>query len=189
MPWKRSRTDISFYYVGESGSPFTFADSSVDRRSDLNADGSASNDPIYVPTNSADTSEIVFSDNPQEQAAAFETFIDRTPCLRRQRGRIMERNSCRGPWVNTSNLSVRQSILATGQHDLTVQLEVFNLLNLLNRSWGLFRVPNKSILQHVGQTTGTPSTPIFRFNEGAAHGSTENLESAYQLQLSMRYSF
>jgi hypothetical protein len=190
IPWRQSKTDISFYYVGESGTPFTFADSALDGRSDLNADGSGANDPIYVPINATDTSEIVFSsDAPVSQAVAFEEFINRTPCLRRQRGTIMQRNSCRGPWVNTSNLSLRQSIRATAQHDLMVQLEVFNLLNLLNPSWGLFRIPNKSILQHVGQTRGSPSSPIFRFNEVAARNSTQNLESGYQLQLSMRYSF
>lgn len=189
-PWKRWKTDFSLYYIGESGTPFTFGDSTAGGLGDLNADGTSANDPIYVPRDATDLSEIVFAgiDSPA-QGAAFEAFIRKTPCLRRQRGTIVGRNSCRGPWVNTSNASLRQSLRAIGAHDLSLQVEVFNVLNLLNPSWGLFRVPKATLLQHVGQTLGTSTQPIFYFNAASAGASTENLESAYQLQLSLRYSF
>jgi hypothetical protein len=189
-PWTRWKTDLSLYYIGESGSPFTYGDSSAQGLGDLNADSTSANDPIYVPRDANDQSEIVFSgDNVAVQAAAFEQFISETPCLRSQRGRIVARNSCRGPWVNTMNASLRQSFEAFTGRDVSLQLEVFNVLNLLNRSWGLFRVPNPWVLQHVGQTTGSPSQPVFHFNAAYAATSTQNLESGYQLQLSLRYSF
>ena len=189
-PWSRWKTDISLYYVGESGTPFTFIDSSAAGLGDLNADGTSANDPIYVPSNASDPSEIVFAGNDAPtQAAAFEKFIDDTPCLRRQRGRIVARNSCRGPWVNTSNASVRQSLQTIGGHDVSLQLEVFNLLNLLNSSWGLMRLPNQTILQHVAQTSGAAPQPVFHFDAANAGASTQNLESGYQLQLSLRYNF
>ena len=190
-PWKRWKTDISLYYIGESGTPFTFGDSTaVVGLGDLNADGTSLNDPIYVPLNANDPSEVVFNgSDAATQAAAFETFIRNTPCLRRQRGSIMARNSCRGSWVNTSNASVRQSLQTIGGHNVSMQLEVFNVLNLLNSSWGLLRVPNPTILQQVAQTSGTASQPIFHFDAASAGTSTQNLESGYQLQLSLRYSF
>src|SRR5204862_4694750 len=94
-PWRRWATGVSLYYVGESGMPFTFTDSSAaaatQPNGDLNADGSNANDPIYVPRNAADTAEIVFQGTAADvarQQAALESFIARTPCLRRQRGRI-----------------------------------------------------------------------------------------------------
>jgi TonB-dependent receptor-like protein/carboxypeptidase family protein len=189
-PWKRWKTDISLYYVGESGTPFTFGDSTPMLMGDLNADGTSANDPIYVPRNANDPSEVVFAgSDAATQAAAFEKFIRDTPCLRRQRGTIVARNSCRSPWVNTSNASIRQSLQAARGHDVSLQLEVFNLLNLLNSSWGLLRLPNEKILQHAGQTTGTAAQPVFRFDAANAGTSTQNLESGYQLQLSLRYSF
>ena len=188
-PWKRWKTDISLYYVGESGTPFTFGDSTAGGLGDLNADGTSADDPIYVPRNAADVSEIVFDSSDSTQAAAFEQFIRDTPCLARQRGRIMARNSCRGHWVNTSNFSVRQSLQAIGGHDLSAQLDVFNVLNLLSPSWGLFRVPDETLLQHTGQTSGPFSQPVFHFDPATAGMSTQNLESGYQLQLSLRYSF
>jgi hypothetical protein len=189
-PWRRWKTDISLYYIGESGTPFTFGDSTPQGMGDLNADGTAANDPIYVPRNANDPSEIAFAGNDAPmQAAAFEKFIRDTPCLRRQRGRIVARNSCRGRWVNSSNASVRQSLQTIRGHDVSLQLEVFNLLNLLNSSWGLLRLPNQTILQHVRQTSGTAPQPVFHFDAANAGTSTRNLESGYQLQLSLRYNF
>ena len=186
-PWKRWTTDLSIYYIGESGTPFTYGDSSAATRGDLNADGTNVNDPIYVPRNGTDPSEIMLGI--PAQGEALENFIRDTPCLRRQRGAIIARNSCRGPWVNTSNASLRQSLRAIGEHDLSLQLEVFNVLNLLNSSWGLFRVPNTVLLQHVRQTSDASPQPVFAFDAETAGSNTRNVESGYQLQLSLRYSF
>jgi hypothetical protein len=189
-PWKRSKTDLSLYYIGESGTPFTFGDSTPAGLGDLNADGTSANDPIYVPRNTSDPSEIVFSGRDSTtQAAAFDKFIRDTPCLRRQRGAIVARNSCRGPWVNTMNAAIRQSLRTVRGRDLSVQLDVFNLLNLLNSSWGLLRLPNQNLLQHVGQTQGSAPQPLFHFDAASAGTNTQNLESGYQLQLSLRYGF
>ena len=194
-PWKRWPTDVSVTYIGESGVRYTYVDSSATPGfGDLNADGTSANDPIYVPRNAADTTEIMFDTRPGQdvrgQQAAFEEFIAGTPCLRRQRGRIVERNSCLSPWVHTSQVSLRQG-LPTWGHRVTLQLDVFNVLNLLSPRWGLVRAPNVNALEHVGQTSGAPnvSRSIFRFNPGLQRYSTANAESSYQLQLAARYSF
>lgn len=189
-PWKRWTTDVSLYYIGESGTPFTFGDTAAARFGDLNADGTSANDPIYVPRDATDPSEITLGGvDPIAQGAALEQFIERTSCLRRQRGTIVARNSCRGPWVNTSNAAIRQSLQAITGRDLSLQLDVFNVLNFLNSSWGLFRDPNTALLQHVGQTRDASPQPVFTFDAANAGTSTKNLESGYQVQLSMRYSF
>jgi hypothetical protein len=189
-PWKRWKTDVSLYYIGESGTPFTFGDSTAAAMGDLNADGTSANDPIYVPRNARDPSEIVFAGKDSAtQGLAFEHFIRDTPCLRRQRGTIVARNSCRAPWVNTSNASVRQSLQSIGGHEVSLQIEVFDLVNLFNPSWGLVRIPSETILQHVRQTAGPAPQPVFHFDAASAGTSTQNLESGYQLQLSLRYSF
>jgi hypothetical protein len=190
--WRHRTTDISLYYVGESGAAFTYGDSTATagKSGDLNADGTAADDPIYVPRNAMDATEMVFagSDSAQ-QARDFETFIRGTPCLRRQRGQILARNSCRAPWVNTSNLSVRQSLPAIGGHAASLQVELFNVLNLLDPSWGRLEVPNAWILQYAGRTqVGGSPQPLFRFNASNTRGY-QNAESSYQFQISLRYSF
>jgi len=193
-PWTRWPTDISAIYTGESGVRYTYFDSTASGLGDLNADGTNANDPIYVPRNAADTTEIRFSGTPQDvatQQAAFERFIQGTACLRRQRGRIVERNSCAAPWIHTSQLSVRQALPSTWGHRLSLQLDVFNVLNLLRSRWGLVRTPNVNVLQHVGQTAGPPnvSQSIFRFDRTLRRYGAANAESSYQLQLAARYSF
>jgi hypothetical protein len=193
-PASRWPTGIWIYYVGEAGAPFTYTDSTVaPTRGDLNADGTNSNDPIYVPRNALDPAEITFAGADSAlQRQAFESLISRTPCLRQQRGRIMARNSCRGPWVHTANVALRQwlPVPRSGDDAFSVDVEIFNVLNLLNPHWGLVRIPNTVALQHVGQKlTLTPSEPIFRFDTARRAYSTDNVESAYQIQLALRYRF
>jgi len=205
-PWTRWSTDVSFYYVGESGSPFTYLAGGIGRRGDLNADGSNANDPVYVPRDATDPEEIQFSgrsdaagadNSPEAQAervlrqqTAFEAFIEDTPCLRRQRGRILERNSCREPWTNTVIASIRQAI-PLGSHVLEAELQAFNVLNLLNGDWGRRRVAAPRLLEHVGQTPAPPeiSQPLVRFDAARPAWTTLQTESAFQLQLAARYRF
>ena len=205
-PWSRWSTELSFYYVGESGSPFTFVAWGVSGRGDLNADGSNVNDPIYVPRDAGAASEIRFSgrsdapgadNSPPAQSArelaqqiAFDAFIESTPCLRRNRGQILERNSCREPWSNTTVATVRQSI-PLARRVIVAQLDMFNLLDLVHREWGLRRVASPAVLEHVGQTPGDieESQPVFRFDAGAPKWTTVAAESSFQLQLGLRYRF
>jgi hypothetical protein len=193
-PWRRWPTRLALYYVGESGSPFTYLATGLDRRGDLNADGSSANDPIYVPRSALDTGEIRFEPTEAataaEQASAFDRFIDETACLRRQRGRIVERNSCREPWTHTSIASVRQGI-PVGRRELEVELDFFNLLNLLDGGWGRYRLARPGVLEHVGQTPGEggSSQPVFRFDGTRTRWETLPAESVFQVQVAMRYRF
>ena len=176
-------------------------------RGDLNADGSNANDPIYVPRSALDPAEIRFAPDDRQvsvpgggtrterltetrQAEAFERFIDGTPCLRRQRGRILERNSCREPWSHTTVASVRQAIPLAGR-GLEAQLDVYNLLNLLRSDWGQYRIANPALLEHAGQTPGPTETsqPVFRFNPNSPRWTILPAESSFQLQLALRYRF
>jgi hypothetical protein len=187
-PSSRWATGFSFYYVGESGSPFTYR-----AVGDLNADGSGANDPIYVPRSAYDTSEIRFSGTAQqvvEQQAAFERFVGSRSCLTAQRGRIMARNSCREPWTHTTIASLRQAV-SVGGRTLETQLDVFNVLDLLNVDGGRYRVAEPRVLTLVRQTPGPPETAqsVFRFDPVRAGWRTLATESAFQLQLAVRWRF
>ena len=57
--WKGRTTDVSLFYVGESGTPFTYGDSTAGKfTGDLNADGTSADDPIYVPRDATKPAEI-----------------------------------------------------------------------------------------------------------------------------------
>jgi hypothetical protein len=78
-----------------------------------------------------------------------------------------------------------------------VELQVFNLLNLLHRRWGEYRIANgrtdvaaPALLEHVGQDGTASAHPVFRFRTTApSPWRAEPLESAYQLQFVVRYRF
>jgi hypothetical protein len=200
-PWRRARTDLSFYYVGGSGLPYTYVAGGAQGRGDLNADGAVGNDPIYIPRSSADTSEIRFTGSAAQVAAQqteFDRFIDTASCLRQQRGRIMSRNSCRTPWMNLTNLSVRQALPTRQAQAFALELQVFNVLNLLDRRWGRVQLPTGAVptstnqvalLTQVGETTGSAAEPIYRFDATMHRYNSENYDTYYQIQLAVRYTF
>ena len=203
-PWSRAPTTLSFYYVGESGRPFTYVAYGTLGRGDLNADGSSTNDPIYVPRDAMDASELPISgmsdstgadnslaakaERERTQRTALEAFVARTSCLRRQRGRILERNSCREPWSNTTSASLRQ-VIPVGARSAEIQLDVFNVLNLVNASWGRRREALPALVEHAGQADGPTSQPMFRLNAAGTGWTTVASESLFQLQLAARYRF
>jgi hypothetical protein len=72
-----------------------------------------------------------------------------------------------------------------------LELDAFNLLNLLNDTWGRYRVARNRVLDHVGQTSNATgsSQPTFRFDPTRTEWETLSAESAFQLQVAARYRF
>jgi len=189
-------TTVSLIYNGSSGIPYNFV-----YFSDMNGDGLTANDPIYIPKDVNDPNEITFADTKtttaDQQKAAFDNFINSNDCLKSQRGQIMARNSCTAPWTNVINVSLRQSLRAFGSQNLSLQLDIFNFGNLLNKKWGQYTtqysevsllglasgsagLPSGSLVNSQGVLTFDPNVKVFDFNR---------LESNYQMQLGLRYSF
>jgi outer membrane receptor protein involved in Fe transport len=204
-----SLTDVTLYYEGSSGVPFDYV-----TNGDLNGDLLNNNDLIYVPRDARDPNEIrigsvtggVFTQN-LNAARAFENFVAQQPCLDRQRGRIMERNSCRSPFQHRMDLSIRQGLPSIRGQRVSLQLDIFNLLNLVNHKWGQIRLPtlspfnnNQSALTQTARTAGSLATsqPVFTFDSQLYNATSLAPEgfkgrslgsSNYQVQLTMRYSF
>jgi Carboxypeptidase regulatory-like domain len=195
----RTKTDVSVFFIGESGVPFEYV-----YGNDMNGDNGSANDLVYVPKDAHDPAEILFSQNgnltPAMQADSVEAFIVSHECLNSQRGTIMQRNSCRTPWTKSVNLSARQSIPTLSGHNLILQLDVFNFLNLLNKNWGsqLFGSSNSPSFvtrrTWVQPTVGQPlklasgAQGVFNFTPFQQF-STTNASSNYALQLQLKYTF
>jgi hypothetical protein len=195
-------TTVSLIYTGASGIPYTFV-----YNSDMNGDGLTANDPIYVPKDVNDPNEIQFASSfkgsdgvtytAAEQAAKLDQFINSNDCLNSQRGQIMTRNSCTAPWTNTFNVSLRQSLRTLGSQNVSVQLDIFNFGNLLNNNWGRYTSTYGQV-NLLGGGTGNSGLPsgtlvnsqgVFNFNPAVQVFNYDRLESNYQMQLSLRYSF
>ncbi len=205
-PWTEAQTDITFFWEGMSGTPFTYT-----VNTDINGDGIIGNDPIYVPRNAADPSEIrigtgagtAFAPN-AAAAADFERFIAGQDCLDSQRGRIMDRNSCRSPWQNRMDVSIRQSLPAVRGQAATVQLDIFNVANFVNRDWGHLKLPplaanfpQQNILtvrQREASPLSNETANGYEFDSRLRTGDAFRPEGNqtrdfYQLQLSLRLAF
>jgi outer membrane receptor for ferrienterochelin and colicin len=203
--WKGLGTDVTMVYTGVSGAPHDYVyGSSGGSSSDLNADGYNTNDLFYVPNNALDPSEIQFrqqgSRSPATQAQDLENFINGSPCLRSQRGRIMTRNSCRNPFTHLVDVSVRQRLPAARFGDVSVQWDIFNFGNLLNKNWG--KAPftpatinsNVPLVTHVGWSSNDLKTavPIVQFTPPAGGEYAVSSTSAtnfWRSQLGLRIDF
>ncbi len=67
----------------------------------------------------------------------------------------------------------------------------FNVLNLLDAVLGARREAAPALLEHRSQTPGAMSDarPVFRFDATRPSWTTLRTESAFQLQLGLRYRF
>ena len=196
FPW---RMDVSLIYTGTSGAAFDFTHST-----DENADGSTANDLVYVPKNTADQNEILFTGynvpasaaDVTAQQVAMEKFINGSECLKNQRGQIMKRMSCRAPWRELYNVSLRQSLPSVRDHSVSLAVDIFNFANLVNSRWGQQKVavqqglPGVFLLSRTAVTTQNgKSVGVYRFNTGQTLVDVRNVDSNYRIQLSLRYAF
>jgi hypothetical protein len=200
FPWRSIPTDLSFSYVGQSGGPYTLIAGGGSGRGDLNADGSNTNDPIFLPNDA--TTEMEFADIPNgataaEQADAFNQYVSEDPCLAAQRGQIMRRNSCRNPWQNLLNVTLRQTLPRFGSHALTLEVGVFNLLNLLDEDGGRAKTVGGGVFSDVAilnaVAPGTGQGPqVFQFDPTQVtdrYRPTTSPTNSYQIQIGLRYAF
>jgi outer membrane receptor for ferrienterochelin and colicin len=209
LPWKKNQTDISMYMERMSGMSITYV-----TNNDINGDGINANDPIYVPLNAADPAETRigrgtgagFALNTAD-AQAFDRFISMQSCLDKQRGSIMKRNSCQAPMTRRMDINVRQTLVDMRGQQLSIQWDVFNFPNLINKKWGQNAFPilstfnNQAVLNTAGKTAGALDASLWNYNvpTGILNGvntlnspwSTNPNTAAnnYQMQLTVRYSY
>lgn len=127
---------------------------------DANGDGQTANDLIYVPANReeakghlvsdgfADNSGIMSGEDGciEEQAwenawQAMDKFIGQDDYLSKHRGEYTKRNGAVAPFANQLDLSISHDIIVPQrngrEHKLRFSFSIDNLLNLLNRDWGV----------------------------------------------------
>ncbi|WP_216680019.1 TonB-dependent receptor [Hymenobacter siberiensis] len=186
-------------YIARSGSPFSFV-----YEGDVNRDGSAKNDLVFVP---ADASQIQLADitNAQgtvlvsaaQQYAQLDQYIANDAYLATRRGTYAERNAARTPWTQQLDLRLiaKVPLTKTGSQRLEVSFDFINLGNLLNREWGLqYFVPNLNnsgyALMDFVRIDPVKNQPVFQFrNPTSTPWQTDPINSRWQGQVGVRYVF
>ena len=192
--WGRSQSGASLVFTGASGTPFTFV-----YASDANRDGSGSNDLIYVPKDEADARIVPLATDTRTAHdiwLALDSFIGSQPGLQGHRGMIAERNAGRTPWNKQLDLRLLHTLPVAGDHGIQLTLDVINLAALFGTTWGRqYFVPNENNYNfntlRVTKTDASGAPIGFSF-DGVPNNTPwqyDALNSRYQAQLGLRYSF
>ena len=177
---------------------------------DLNNDGLTSNDLIYVP---AAKEEIILeragtaAQDPRttdEIWNQLNSYIDQDDYLRTRRGKYAERNGALLPFYSKVDLNFTQDFYVNvhgKRNTIRFTMDIFNFSNLLNRNWGILKVPNRTNLlnflrvETAGANAGKPvfSFPYFdaanKIPLGSTFQNSTSQASRYQIQLGVRYIF
>jgi hypothetical protein len=135
MSWSKAffktyRTSVGLFYEGRRGKPYSWT-----FNNDLNGDGVAGNDLMYIPS-APGSGEVVFNGGAAEEER-FWNYVNAHPELSSSRGTIVSRNGSYSPWVNTFDLRLSQEVpgILSG-HKGMFMLDFLNVGNMINKRWG-----------------------------------------------------
>ena len=123
-----------------SGVPWT-----PEQGGDLNGDGERFNDrpfifaPEDLPVFVGSDTGIVATNKIAEQRLLYSQYLDENECVKKYVGRIIPRNTCRQPWFNHLDLSVRKTLRTMERQSLELSIDVFNVLNGIDKDLGTYR--------------------------------------------------
>ncbi len=179
---------------------------------DMNGDGVAGNDLLYVPADKsqmtfeefkgakADKSVITFTIDQQKDA--YEAFINQDKYLTTRRGKYAERNGGLFNFVSRFDFNLIQElrpVIKGKTHTIQFRADIFNIGNLLNKEFGVgYRLNTSAPL--VFSKVDANGTPIYKMatlkdaagNDTINYSSftrTTNISDLWQAQLGIRYSF
>jgi len=206
-------TNLGLFYNGQSGQTLSYI-----VHGDLNGDdGTKSNsyssssgaDLMYIPTDVSDfiaikdksTGEI--TSTPEEQFAAWNKYIATSDYLTDNKGKNLKRNGTRLPWENHVDFKFAEDFqIVPGSHKITLSVDIFNVGNLISKSWGkAYYAGNQELtpLNLAGfQATNDPKTfkPVYTFNPAFGTNKYTNRPWAYSdylsrwsMQIGLRYTF
>lgn len=188
-------TTLSLFYTGQSGAPFSYI-----YYGDVNGDGQNENDLIYVPSNptpGGDINLVVKQSGswvpaPAADYTALANYINSDSYLSKYKGQIVPRNGGRAPWDGQLNLRLAQDIPTVDGQNIEFSVDVLNVLNLLNHSWGWVEaVPygTYTLLNYEGMNSANQPTFELALPSSGHPWSPDPFYSRWQLQLGARYNF
>jgi hypothetical protein len=128
------KTTVGLFYEGRKGKPYSWT-----YRNDLNGDGVSGNDLMFIPKG-PQSGEVVFLGDTAANHSNEDLFwkiVDSNKALRNAKGGVVARNSAFSPFVNSFDVRVSQEIPGLfGKNKGTLTLDILNIGNLINNSWG-----------------------------------------------------
>ena len=174
-------TSLSTFFEYAQGGRFNYT-----YAGDINNDGSAVNDLIYIPT-AAEVTQMQFSG--PGQAQAFEQFIQQDSYLSGRRGSYMERYGALAPWRGKWDMKFMQELKVSKTNSIQFSIDILNVGNMINSDWGLVQQANA--VQPIGVSVDGTGTPTYTFNPDLKDTFVydASLLSRWQMMFGLRYSF
>ena len=115
-------------------------------QNDMNGDG-YSYDALYIPTD-AEVAANKFRFKSEDDKNRFMAYVHNDSYLSKHQGEYAEAYSVYSPWVHRIDFSYKHDFnlyAGKSKHTLQLSLDVKNLLNLFNSSWGVSKYLNPAI--------------------------------------------
>jgi hypothetical protein len=169
---------------------------------DMNGDGVAGNDLVYVHRDTSEMNFVPFTAGGRtftapEQAAAWDAYIEQDDHLRSRRGRYAERGAAFLPLVHRIDLSITQDLFTNirgKRNSFQIRADILNFANLLNSDWGVGqRLIRNQILTNPGiDAQGRPTYRLALVGNELISRSFETTamsSDVYSFMISLRYTF
>jgi hypothetical protein len=192
---KNFATSVALFYESGQGARYSYTYSG-----DLNGDGVAANDLIYVPNSQSEINLVDIQDGngnvvktAAQQWAELNAFIEQDSYMSKNRGKILERNGALSPWFHNIDFRILQDFyvkVGGKRNTLQLSLDVLNLGNLLNSTWGVRQVFNiAQPINFVGNDAN--GNPQFQYTNTFTESfrSDVSLNSRWRAQIGIRYIF
>jgi outer membrane receptor for ferrienterochelin and colicin len=193
-------TTVSLFFEGA-----TIGNASYLFAADANGDG-GTNDLIYIPvdqtemnfqTYNATVSGQTVTFTAEQQAAAWDAYIEQDEYLSARRGEYAGRGGVFLPMVWRADLSIAQELFTRvgGKlNRLQVRLDILNFSNLLNKSWGTGQrlVSNQPLTNPSVDGNGALRYRLRQINGELMNKTfekTAGVNDVFRLQLGVRYIF
>lgn len=107
--------------------------------------------------------------------------------LRQNKGKVAERNGGVNKFYGTWDLRATKSFTFRNKSSLLVSVDVFNVANLLNKSWGLSHTLGRQTLYTV--TGFDQATKEYQYKVRTNAGIVTPSGTPWQIQLGLKYAF
>lgn len=192
---------VGLYYDAESGNPYSLL-----MGGDVNKDGTANDDLLYVPGTG---NYILCPSNAKSPTAASPCGAGISPIAGSQfdnflhsvgidptKPQILSRNNLYMPWIRRLDFHYELGLPQYRSARLMITADVLNLLNMFNKNWGVANYVNfntYTVVSYQGQDP-TSGKPVYRAASASALNpgnqfSLANIPSRWQGRLGLRVNF
>ena len=156
-----------------------------------------SNNLIFIPESKEALDKWTFADNGGYTAEAqkndFWNYINQDDYLKNHKGEYAERGGAVMPWHHQLDFKFNQNFylnVAGQKNTLQFGVDIKNLANLLNSSWGLYKtVNNMSLLKYDAKKNAYQFQKNGKEVLSKTYTNLTSFNSTYSIQFSIRYIF